>query len=200
MKYLGGLAFGLVLMGCGELGGGSGSARVGGVLGGTERVGLIISEQSFVFYVTGDAEHYETHTAWFSGPLGRVGSAQRKLEVPLTEEGFRISGYVTARRANGSITFPDGRTGAWTAGEAAGSMAGLYEAYDGECRTGAVVLQASESARPELQGTWCDGEGETAPLSFAQGLQFDPGSVIAQVEGIGESRYVYLTPVEEPGL
>lgn len=120
-------------------------------------VGLVSDGERVQLYLCGGPSTYATHSRWFQGPVAADGS------FSIESGGFVATGGVS--EGSGELKTDAGETLSWTARPASGDLEGLYAAFDGSCRTGAVVGDFDGDGTVDLQGTWCDGRDAFAQVT-----------------------------------
>jgi hypothetical protein len=150
------------------------------------RVAAVRRGDAFTLYVCGGASDVAFHTHWFSGTL--TGDAL----ATSAPDGWEAAGSFDASGAQGTFTLPDASTLDWSVlAVPDGSAAGLYGGEDSGCRTGVVVTPGSD-----VQGAWCDAEGDYAQVTPIRTVAVEGFHVVAQTP-IGH-RQLLAVPIDPP--
>jgi hypothetical protein len=143
----------------GDAGGAEAPAYVGAVAGTDAVVGAVSDGARVTFYLCGGPKSLATLTRWWRGDVDASGGYQLSAE----DGEWTVRGHLGG--GAGEIHTDDGRTLAFETRAVAGPVAGLYDALDGACHTGAVVGDLDGDGATRAQGVWCDGEGKFAQVT-----------------------------------
>jgi hypothetical protein len=159
-------------------------AYVGHVVGeGQDAVVGVVSDGVDVsFYVCGGSTSYPS-SRWILGSAGPDGA------LDLSSNGSRVTGNLVA--GSGTIALPGQSALPWTVRPASGDLEGVYQNFNGACRTGAVVGDFGDGRGLRLQGTWCDGESRFAQVTpIKNPLVAEPKGIEVSVDPPGPTTLV----------
>ena len=162
---------------------------MGGVEGTDAAVALVTRQGEATAYVCGGPSSYEALSRWF--PV--------RLEAGLLSgdrDGWALRGAVASGVLTGELFEPGGASHPFRAELARdGTVAGLYEANDDGCRTGAIVLQAGPAEAPRVQGTWCSRDGLKAQVTPARPAALRGQGFDLEVQAGAALRRLHVSPV-----
>jgi hypothetical protein len=180
---LGGAALaGALATGCGDEGGRQ--SFVGRVVTADADavVGVVTDGVDVSFYVCGGPTSYAM-SRWILGSAGPNGA------IDLSSNGSRVTGNLLA--GSGTIASDGEAALSWRVRPAVSGVEGVYHAFDGACRTGAVVGDFGDGRGSRLQGTWCDGASHFAQVTpFRNPLTLDGQGIEVSVEAPGPKSLV----------
>jgi hypothetical protein len=163
---------------------------VGAAADSEAKVAAVRRGDAFTLYVCGGADDIAVHTHWFSGTLT---DDALSTSAP---DGWEARGAFDESGAHGTFSAADGSTLTWSLDAAPeGSTAGLYGGDDSGCRTG-VVVTPGQAAGSDVQGAWCDDEGDYAQVTPIRTIDAQGFRVGAQTP-IGR-RQILAKPIDPP--
>jgi hypothetical protein len=156
-------------------------------------IGAVSDGVDVSFYVCGGPTSFAT-SRWILGSAGSNGA------IDLSSNGSHVTGNLQS--GSGTIA-ADGQTAlSWTVRLASGTLEGLYQSFDGQCRTGAVVGDFGDGRGLRMQGTWCDAASHFAQVTpIKNPLTLDPQGIEVSVDPPGPANLVLarlVTPLPLP--
>jgi hypothetical protein len=156
-------------------------------------VGVVSDGVDVSFYVCGGSTSYPS-SRWILGSAGPDGA------LDLSSNGSHVTGNLVA--GSGTIALPGQSALRWTVRPASGELEGVYENFNGACRTGAVVGDFGDGRGLRLQGTWCDGASKFAQVTpIRNPLVLEPQGIEVSVDPPGPTALVVsrlLAPLALP--
>jgi len=118
-------------------------------------IALAVAGRFVALYACTDDPTGEEYPGWLTGDAYRGDG-----RIRLARGAWTFTGSVTAGGAEGTLVGEKGARLRWSGSPArAGTVTGLFTAFDSGCTTGIVVIDDAHRPSPLVRGAWCDDMG-----------------------------------------